>query len=337
MNRGLDHPWLQAGFRQARRIYAFCAAGLVLAYACSGITFVRPDESALVFRFGRLHAADGKAIVYPPGLLLAFPEPFERVRRISVKTDRRIEIACAERSDEEPSGAEDVNGQANGPVITGDRQNLNVVFSAKYRVGDPVAEVTAFANSSGLVERIIRSAVASEVGSWSLDEALRLRRQGPGKTETLAENLRTSAQQSLDRLNSGIILTGIDIRSIRPPRQTIEAFEAVQSARIGQETAREEAKGTRAESLIEAEGLSRQFVAEAKGLAIARQASANADALRFTAEFEAYRQYSAAAVLNRLVREAWDDIVQAGGRFTFVPPDSAGQTIRLPLSTQGRP
>ena len=51
----------------------------------SGITIVKPDEVAVILRWGRLVGDTPALQEHGPGLLFAFPRPVDRVVRVQVK------------------------------------------------------------------------------------------------------------------------------------------------------------------------------------------------------------------------------------------------------------
>ena len=74
--RLLDAAW--------QRMHWWVATMAVL-YAVSGITIVKPDEVAVILRWGRLVGATPALQEHGPGLLFAFPRPVDQVVRVPVK------------------------------------------------------------------------------------------------------------------------------------------------------------------------------------------------------------------------------------------------------------
>ena len=76
VSRVIDGAW--------RRMHWWIGTMAVL-YLLSGITIVRPDEAAVVLRWGRLVGATPALQEHGPGLLFAFPRPVDRIIRVQVK------------------------------------------------------------------------------------------------------------------------------------------------------------------------------------------------------------------------------------------------------------
>src|SRR5437868_9438100 len=83
----------------------------LLAYLATGLAQVRPEERAVVRRFGKVVARPG------PGLWIGLPWGIDRVDRVPVRTVRQIKAGWV------PETAPDAPGTPPGQFLTGD-QNL---------------------------------------------------------------------------------------------------------------------------------------------------------------------------------------------------------------------
>ena len=81
--RLLDGAW--------QRMHWWIATMAVL-YALSGITVVKPDEVAVVLRWGRLVGDTPALQEHGPGLLFTLPRPIDRVVRVPVKRVREVGV-----------------------------------------------------------------------------------------------------------------------------------------------------------------------------------------------------------------------------------------------------
>src|ERR1700680_4792704 len=79
----LDGAW--------QRMHWWIATMAVL-YVLSGITVVKPDEVAVVLRWGRLVGPTPALQEHGPGLLFTFPRPIDRVVRVPVKRVREVRV-----------------------------------------------------------------------------------------------------------------------------------------------------------------------------------------------------------------------------------------------------
>ena len=72
-----------------RFLHLLIAGGLLIMLA-SGVKTVKPDEAAVVLRFGRLVGTTRADQIHGPGLLLAFPYPIDEVVRVAVRQVKEL-------------------------------------------------------------------------------------------------------------------------------------------------------------------------------------------------------------------------------------------------------
>jgi membrane protease subunit HflK len=310
------------------RVIGVVALVGVAAYACSGIRVIAPEEVGLVSRLGRLSTtADGSAIVYPPGLILALPPPIDEVIRVPVLREESVGIDSFS-----PEAAADLD--AHRLMLTGDLALADVQMTVKYWITDAVRFVRTAADPRRLLERVVCSEAQAVMNRCSLDEVLRLRRERAAGAQdafaTIPEVIRDRADRVLGKLGCGISVTSIEIRRVQPPADVRPAFEALQTARIDLEAARERARGIAAERLIEADSLARQTVAEAEGLALARRAEVR----ERIALFEADLAQQGNGQRERMRREVLQRAIERSRKVVFVPDVPEGTNLRVRIPAQ---
>src|SRR5262245_19320823 len=103
----------------------------VLAYLATGIAQIRPEERAVVRRFGRVVARPG------PGLWIGLPWGMDRVDRVPMRT---LQLAVGY----DDSAIEDTGTTPVGQVLTGDQNLVNVRLMAEYAVSERDADLDNF-------------------------------------------------------------------------------------------------------------------------------------------------------------------------------------------------
>jgi membrane protease subunit HflK len=139
----LDWAW------QRMHWWVFAMATL---YALSGITVVKPDEVAVILRWGRLVGATPALQEHGPGLLFSFPRPVDRVVRVQVKHVWEVPVKTLVSTDE---GGFSLNPVTQGYALTGDQNVVHVDMVARYRVRDP-AEWAFYGPKSEDVFRMVK-------------------------------------------------------------------------------------------------------------------------------------------------------------------------------------
>ena len=317
---------------ERRRGWGWLAAALlVMAYAVSGITVIRPNEVGLVLRFGRL-VGDGPTAVRRPGLVVALPRPIDRVVRLPVQRIHELTLRDLGRGGprEErtlatdtlgPEGlfpAERIDPRKEGYALTGDHNILQLQAVVRYRIADPLSYALDQVDPEAQLRAAILHTAVGTIGARRVDELLAEQRKG------LPVEWLRRAQQRLDAGGTGLELVSLELDRLGPPEPLIPAFEEVQSASIEAMTAYQRAQEYRAGTLPQAEADARKLQRDAQTFQTERLARARADAEVFTALVSEYRD-NPTVMRERLYREAVERSLQAAGEQTFVPAPSGSR------------
>src|SRR3954470_15083372 len=90
-------------------------------YLLTGVAQIRPEERAVVRRFGKVVAHPG------PGLWIGLPYGIDRLDRVPTATVRRVPVGYRpEASEDNPAGQ----------FLTGDQNLVNVQVAIDYAVGE---------------------------------------------------------------------------------------------------------------------------------------------------------------------------------------------------------
>ena len=314
LTRLLDAAW--------QRMHWWVAA-MVILYAVSGITIVKPDEVALILRWGHLVGETPALQEHGPGLLFAFPRPVDQVMRVQVKHVWELPVSTLTGVyDWRVGGTLDPLTQ--GYALTGDDNIVQVDMVARYQVRDP-AEWAFYGPKADDVLRVeVTAAMVRSLGEMGVDRVL-----ADGRKSLIA-TASARAQAGLDAAHSGLELSSLELIRLAPPLALAKDFDAVQSAFIGAETKKNQAQAFAQSAIPQAQ-------AEADtGLQSAR-ADAAADLARAVGEADAFlaldREYRAnpAVVRERLYRDAVERAI-GNAKVQWVPPPAGGRYEGLRLS-----
>ncbi|HCR95037.1 MAG TPA: FtsH protease activity modulator HflK [Oceanicaulis sp.] len=272
---------------------AFLIAGLFLV---SGFYTVQPGETAVVRRFGAVVARTG------PGLHYRWPAPVERVDVVASDQVRRIETPPTQ-------------------MLTGDENLISVRASVHYTVQDPAAYLLNVADPEELVMETSIAAFRGVVAGESVDALLTV-----DKTE-IEQKAMATAQAALDRNESGLRVSGVQLLESAPPREVAEAFRDVASAREDRNTFVNEATAYRNEVLPVARGDADRMRQSAQAYAAERLARASGEAARFVARQTAYSK-APEITRQRLYLEAVERSLN-GVRKLIVDPATTPDTTDL--------
>src|SRR6202049_3329749 len=267
-----------------------------LLYAVSGITVVKPDEVAVILRWGRLVGATPALQEHGPGLLFSFPRPIDRVVRVQVKHVWEVPVKTLVSTDE---GGFSLDPVTQGYALTGDENIVHVVMVARYRVRDPAQWAFYGPKAEDVLRVEVTGAMVRSLGEMGVDRVL-----SDGRKDLIAVATRR-AQTGLDAAHSGLELSSLELTNLPPPLTLADAFDAVQSAFIGAQTKQNEAQAFAARVIPEAQAEADASLQSARGDAESSLAVAKGDAQAFRALEREYRA-NQEVVRERLYRDAVD-------------------------------
>jgi modulator of FtsH protease HflK len=304
---------------------------MAVLYALSGITVVKPDQVAVILRWGRLVGATPALQQRGPGLLFAFPRPVDQVVRVQVKHVWEVPVSTlapgTTYSDEEERFGSTLDPLTQGYALTGDQNVVQANMVARYRVSNP-AEWAFYGPKSEDVLRVeVTAAMVRSLGEMGVDRVL-----SEGR-EALIKTVARRVQAGLDASHSGLELSSLELTHLAPPQALATDFDAVQSAFISAQTQQSEARAYAERIIPEAQAETDAALQTARGDAGSDLAVAKGDADAFRALDAQYRS-NPAVVRERLYRDAVERAIGAAGAVQWVPPPNGasyhGFRITLP-------
>ena len=199
----------------------------------SGIYFVQPDELGVVLRFGE-YVRDAQ-----PGANYHLPYPIETALTPKVTRVNRIDIGMRVVEDARRGGSSVRDVPEESLMLTGDENIVDVDFSVFWVVkAEKGASQYLFniQNPEGTVKAVAESAMREAIGRTELQPILT---GGKTRIEAAVAEL---MQKTLDNYQAGVQISQVQMQKVDPPAQTIDAFREVQAARIGAESAQNEAQ-----------------------------------------------------------------------------------------------
>ena len=294
-------------------------------YLGSGITVVKPDEVAVILRWGRLVGTTRALQEHGPGLLFAFPRPIDEVVRVQVKAVRELPIKELMSAAANPTTLDPLT---QGYALTGDHNIVVADMVARYRVRDAAEWALYGPMAEDVLRTEVTAAMVRSLGEMRVDRVL-----SDGRKELIAAATRR-AQQGLDAAHSGFELTSLELTGLAPPPALASDFDAVQTAFIGAETKKKEAQAFAQRAIPQAQADADEELQAARGDAAAALAKANGDVEAFLALEEEYRA-NPAVVRERLYRDAIDQTL-AQASIRWVPPPAGGryEGLRIEIPTR---
>ena len=211
----------------------------------------------------------------------------------------------------------------NSVMITSDFNLLNIDFYMEYRVSDAKAYKYNSSNPENILTNIALANIRTVVSNYTVDEAMTT-----GKSQIQAD-IKEAIVKELENRDIGLALVNITIQDSEPPtEEVIQAFKAVETAKQGADTAKNNALKYKNEQIPKAEAEADKITQSAEATKAARIAEAEGQVARFNEIYNEYEKYPL-VTKQRLFYETMEEllptvkvIITDGNTQTMLPLDS---------------
>lgn len=295
-------------------VLVLIAAALVVAFVgYNFFTFrVEPDEQGVVLRFGK-YVRDAR-----PGLNLRWPYPIETVYTPQVTRVNRITIGSAQ----EGSNAGRTIPQES-LMLTGDENIVDIDFAVFWVINNARDYLFNIQNPEGTVRAVAESAMREVIGRSDIQRVLTEDRL------SIQNTVQQLMQTKLDQYKAGIQVTQVQLLTVAPPPEVIDAFRDVQAAAQDQERLRNEAETYANRVIPNARGQAAQVVQAATAYRDQTVAEAQGQAARFSKVYDSYAA-APAVTRERIYLDTLADIFGSTDK-VVIDQKSGGVVPYLPL------
>ncbi|MCR4989615.1 MAG: FtsH protease activity modulator HflK [Lachnospiraceae bacterium] len=291
-------------------IKAAIAVILILIFVLSSFYTVSEQQNAVVTQFGKIVRTDTAGMYFKIPLL-------QTVHKVDITT-HGTGIGYTISAD-----GQNIPDTTDGVMITSDFNLLNIDFYLEYRVSDPVAYLFNSKEPELILRNIAMASIRSVVSNYTVDDAMTT-----GKGQIQAD-VKEEMIEELTEQNIGLSVVNISIQDSEPPTQEIiQAFKAVETAKQGADTARNNALQYQNQQIPAAEASADRIIQTAEANKAARIAEAEGQVARFNEVFEEYKRYPL-ITKKRLFLETMETllpyakvIITDGTTETMLPLDS---------------
>ena len=247
--------------------------GIVIGVVFGSFYTVSEQQNAVVTQFGKVVRTDTAGMY--------FKVPFlQRVNKVDITT-HGTGIGYTISAD-----GQNIPDDNDGIMITSDFNLLNIDFYLEYRVSDPVAYLFNSKEPELILRNIALASIRSVVSNYTVDDAMTT-----GKGQIQAD-VKDEMIEELTEQNIGLSVVNISIQDSEPPTQEIiQAFKAVETAKQGADTARNNALQYQNQQIPAAEASADRIVQTAEANKAARIAEAEGQVARFNEMYDEYELY----------------------------------------------
>jgi len=309
---------------------AIFLVALVL-WGASGFYMIDQADRGVVMRFGRY------VDTTQPGLHWHLPVPIEKIEVVNVEAIRNVEIGY--RSGLTGQGARSLNNEA--LMLTQDENIVDLKLAVQYKVKDAKDYLFNVKDPDETLHQATESAIREVVGKSKMDFVLT---EGRNEIVTVAGKL---TQDILDRYQSGLLITSLNMQDAQPPEEVQDAFNDAVKAREDEVRFKNEAEAYSNDILPKARGAAARVLEDAEAYKSQVTLHAQGDGQRFLSILDAYEK-APDVTRKRLYLETVQDIlsksskavvdVKGGNNLVYLPLDrmmsSSGATA-TPLPSGG--
>lgn len=288
------------------------AVVLLILWAMSGLYIVEQAERGVVLRFGK-HTETTLA-----GLRWHLPWPMERAEMVDVEKVHLIEVGY--RSNKR-AGKTKVPREA--LMLTEDENIIDIEFAVQYRIKDSAHYLFNVKDPVATLVQATESAVREVAGKSTMDFVL------TGGREEVGQRTHVLLQGILDRYESGIYISKVEMQEAQPPEEVKAAFDDAVKAREDEERIKNEAEAYANDLIPRARGAAARLLQEAEGYKASVIARAQGDARRFV---QIAREYAKAprVTRDRMYLETMESVFSNTTKI-FIDQKAGNNLLYLPL------
>jgi membrane protease subunit HflK len=247
-------PALRETFGRLAAFSRWIAAALILLYLLSGVYSISPNEIGVLQRFGKV--LDDRV---PSGIHYALPWPVDRVTKVPIRIVNSLLVDDFYNSFDIGSAARafyKMTGLASY-CISGDNNLVNVKCVIQYNITDPLQYLFRVKEPEQMLRSMACNTIIHCMARMPVDEILTRGKQ------TIANYVKEELQQRLDDAETGVGVSFVELRDIKPPDRVQRFFSDVVNAQIDREKMINDAESYRNEQIPAAQAEAARVLEEA--------------------------------------------------------------------------
>ena len=300
-------------------------AGIVIA---NMIYIIQPAERGVVLRFGKY------VDTIEPGLNFRLPWPIETVQRVNVDQIRNVEIGYRSGGGR---STQTTAAPSEALMLTRDENIIDVQFAIQYMVKSAKDYLYSVRDPDLTLREATESAVREVVGKSNMDFVLT-----EGRSDIVAR-VQSLIQKILDRYNTGLTVTSVNMQNAQPPEQVQHAFDDAVKAREDEQRVINEAEAYANDVLPKARGAAARLIEEGNAYKEQIVARAEGESQRFEQILTEYEK-APEVTRQRLYLETIEGVleksskvmvdVEGGNNLLYLPLDKIMQQQTVPVVPQ---
>lgn len=289
------------------------AVALVLFASVTSMYTVRPDEKAVVLRFGRYLETTTS------GLHFKLPFGIDRVTKISTELlldeSFGIEVPSTDRMRSAYIPVRDLSHQSK--MVTGDLNVVDVKWVVQYKIVDPRSYLFETEDPRQNIRDISQAIMRRVVGDRSVNDVITT-----GRNE-IRVKARQLMQEVLDKYELGVQILSVNPQGISPPAKVRDSFNEVNKAKQEQELLINRAEQQYNKVIPAARGKALESIRNAEGYALRLVNETRGNVDRFKKVLMEYKK-APEVTRKRLYLESMQEVLTKLSGVTVVDPEVKG-------------
>lgn len=289
--------------------FAIAAVLAISVWAASGFYIVQEGTRGIELRLGKYSQTT------QAGLRWRWPYPIETNEIVNVARVEAVEIG--HRNNQKSKVSEEAL------MLTEDQNIVDLQFAVQYTLKSPEQFLFNNKDPAEAVRQVAETAMREIVGKSKMDFVLY---EGRGD---IAARARVLMQQILDRYQTGILISIVNLQNAQPPEQVQKSFDDVLRANQERERLKNEGQAYANDILPRASGAAARLLEEANGHKQRVIANAQGDASRFTQVLTEYDK-APGVTRERLYLDMMQQVLQSTSKIV-VDQKGGNSLLYLPL------
>ena len=263
---------------------------LLCLWLLNGLYKVNSDENAVVLYFGKYFETT------TPGLHFYIPAPIGQIVKVPVTRINKEEFGFSTTANKKNFDEESL-------MLTGDENIADIDFEVQWKIGDVEEYLFNIKDQQSTIRNATASVIREVIAHKKIDDIL------ANKKFEIESEAKELLQNILNSYNAGIDIIAVQLLRADPPKEVIESFRDVQTAKADKERKINEAKSYNNDVMPKARGEAETLLQEAEAYKKSIVAKAEGETARFNKIYNEYRN-NRAITKKRLYLETLEEVMK---------------------------
>ena len=275
----------------------------------SGIYKVNSDENGIVLYFGKYYETT------TPGLHFYIPYPVGKLEKVAITRINKEEFGFSSASNSKKAFDEE------SLMLTGDENIVDIDFEVQWKIDNVKNYLFNIKNPKKTIRSATESVIREIIANRDTDDILANKKL---EIELEAKKL---LQNILDSYNSGIEIITVQLLRADPPKEVINAFRDVQTAKADKERKINEAQSYSNDIMPKARGEAEALLQQAEAYKKAVISKAEGETARFNKIYNEYKN-NKDITKKRIYIETMEELIKNNEKI-IVDKDIGGNLIQM--------